>query len=438
MAVDVWSQCRAQLKKELSSADFETWIGPLHARLEESGITLVAQNPHVRKRVHDQFLPRIQSLIDELGDPRNPLLVEVDTGYSERPTGVPQRASRIPQATQNRLNKSLTFESFIEGSSNGWAKTAAQRVALEEEQDYNPLLLYGGVGLGKTHLMHSVGNAIHAQDPRREVLYMLSHQFVNDLVKALHTGAIGQFSERLRRVDVLLMDDIQFFAGKSRSQEEFFHLFNQLSESGCRMIFACDRFPREIDRLDERLNSRLLHGLSAEVKPPDLETRAAILMYKSAQRGVTLTTGVALHIAKHVTGNVRELEGILHGLLLSTEYHGYDMTISHVDEILRNIHYARPRQVTIDKILSIVTEFYNVNISDVRGRGRPTRIARARHMAMALARKLTDLSYQSIGEAIGNRDHTTVLHAVKAIERLREKNTEVEADWKHLEAKLSP
>jgi chromosomal replication initiator protein len=338
---------------------------------------------------------------------------------------------------QHQLNADFTFSTFVEGKSNEMAKAAATQVAQNAGQSYNPLLLYGDVGLGKTHLMQAVGNEIRAANPDAKVVYLHSQRFVQDMVKALRQGTMADFMSYYRSVDTLLIDDIQFFAKKLRSQEEFFHVFNGLLEKGSQMVLTSDQYPREIDGLEERLKSRFVWGLTVEMEAPDIETRVAILMKKAEAEQVELDPAVAFFIGERIRSNVRELEGALRRVIANARFTGSRITIEQVKRALRDLLAIQDRQVSIDNIQRTVAEYYNIKISDILSKRRNRTIARPRQVAMALAKELTNHSLPEIGEAFGGRDHTTVLHACRKIAELKESSTDVAEDYKNLSRLLA-
>ncbi len=333
---------------------------------------------------------------------------------------------------QSFLNTNFTFQSFVEGKSNQLAHAAARQVAENAGGSYNPLFIYGGVGLGKTHLMHAVGNYLQSKDPNAKVLYVHSERFVQDMVKALQLNAINEFKRFYRGLDALLIDDIQFFAGKERSQEEFFHTFNALLEGGQQMILTCDRYPKEINGLEERLKSRFGWGLTVAVEPPELETRVAILMKKAEQSNVHLPDDAAFFIAQKIRSNVRELEGALKRVIANSHFTGSDITLPFIKESLKDLLALQDKQVSIDNIQRIVAEYYKLKLSDLLSKRRTRSIARPRQVAMALSKELTNHSLPEIGAAFGGRDHTTVLHACRKIKELQETTADVREDYKNL------
>jgi chromosomal replication initiator protein len=443
-----WHKCLDRLQDELSSQQFNTWIRPLQARADDQRVRILAPNRYVKDQVESAYFDRIAELLTQLGEPGETLEVSLDIGAlvdtdSEldaqktpvRADGSGGAADRYAGAHQ--LNDDFTFSTFVEGKSNEMAKAAASQVALNAGKSYNPLLLYGGVGLGKTHLMQAVGNQVKAENPDAKVVYLHSQRFVQDMVRALQQGTMQDFMQYYRSVDMLLIDDIQFFAKKLRSQEEFFHVFNGLLERGHQMVLTCDRYPREIDGLEERLKSRFVWGLTVEVEPPELETRVAILMKKAEAEQIHLDSDVAFFIGERIRSNVRELEGALRRVIANARFTGSKITIEQVKRALRDLLAIQDRQVGIDNIQRTVAEYYNIKISDILSKRRNRTIARPRQVAMALAKELTNHSLPEIGEAFGGRDHTTVLHACRKIAELRETNTDVAEDYKNLNRVLA-
>ena len=347
----------------------------------------------------------------------------------------PRTAIKSTQRHKNEahnLNREVTFDTFVEGKSNELARAAATQVADNAGRTYNPLLLYGGVGLGKTHLMQAVGNQLLQRNPNAKVLYLHSQRFVQDMVKALQTGTMQDFMKFYRSVDALLIDDIQFFAKKMRSQEEFFHVFNALLERGHQMVLTSDKYPREIDGLEERLKSRFVYGLTVEVEAPDLETRVAILMKKAEAEQIFLDQGVAFFMAERIRSNVRELEGALRRVIANARFTGSRISVDQVKRALRDLFAIQDRQISIDNIQRTVAEYFNIKMADMLSKRRNRSIARPRQIAMALAKELTNHSLPEVGDAFGGRDHTTVLHACRKIEELRGTTADVAEDYKNL------
>lgn len=435
----VWRKCLGYLQDELSAQQFNTWIRPLHPVASEESLRLLAPNVYVRDRVSEEFLSRIRALVDRVAT--QPLSVVLEVGSmaaeglplsAEEARVAPGMASRSAAPSAYDLNPDFTFESFVVGRSNEMAKAAAQQVAENAGQSYNPLLLYGGVGLGKTHLMQAVGNQIQKNSPGKTVVYLHSQRFVQDMVTALQQGTMQDFMNYYRSVDALLIDDIQFFAKKLRSQEEFFHVFNALLERGHQMVLTCDRYPREIEGLEERLKSRFVWGLTMAVEPPELEHRVAILLKKAEQEGVELPPDVAFFIAERIRSNVRELEGALKRVMANAHFTGKPVTIDQVRLALRDLIAIQERQVGIDNIQRTVADYFKIKLSDLHSKRRNRAVARPRQVAMALAKELTSHSLPEIGDAFGGRDHTTVLHACRKVGELRESSGDLAEDYKNL------
>ncbi len=452
-----WDQCLGRLEEELPSQQFNTWIKPLKLDpLPSSSIVLLAPNRFIRDWVLDKFLSRITETYQQLSSTR----CEIKVVASESTTSAPKQAILQPQVLTGRslpattaievpatrppvnvegglnhktyLNSTFTFNSFVEGKSNQLALAASRQIADNPGGSYNPLFIYGAVGLGKTHLMHAVGNELRRQKPNAKIVYLHSERFVADMVKALQLNAINDFKRFYRSVDALLIDDMQFFAGKERSQEEFFHTFNALLEGGKQMILTCDRYPKEIDGLEERLKSRFGWGLTVSVEPPELETRVAILMKKATQAKVALPTEAAFFIAQRVRSNVRELEGALKRVIASAHFTGRPINVDLIRESLKDLLAIQDRLVTIDNIQRVVSEYYKLKMSELLSKRRSRSIARPRQVAMALAKTLTNHSLPEIGEAFGGRDHTTVMHACKKVKELQEESRDMQDDMKHL------
>jgi len=453
----LWDKCLGRLEEELPSQQFNTWIKPLKLDpLPSSSIVLLAPNRFIRDWVLDKFLSRITEIYQQLSSTR----CEIKVVASESTTSAPKQAILQPQVLTGRslpattaievpatrppvnvegglnhktyLNSTFTFNSFVEGKSNQLALAASRQIADNPGGSYNPLFIYGAVGLGKTHLMHAVGNELRRQKPNAKIVYLHSERFVADMVKALQLNAINDFKRFYRSVDALLIDDMQFFAGKERSQEEFFHTFNALLEGGKQMILTCDRYPKEIDGLEERLKSRFGWGLTVSVEPPELETRVAILMKKATQAKVALPTEAAFFIAQRVRSNVRELEGALKRVIASAHFTGRQINVDLIRESLKDLLAIQDRLVTIDNIQRVVSEYYKLKMSELLSKRRSRSIARPRQVAMALAKTLTNHSLPEIGEAFGGRDHTTVMHACKKVKELQEESRDMQDDMKHL------
>ena len=433
MGATIWQKCLDRLEDELTSQQFNTWIRPLQAVDDAGGVRLLAPNRYIRDQVQDNFLNRIRELIAQGGFGR----VDLEIGS----TGKVNQREPAPNtfATRERfyplldLNKDFTFDTFVEGRSNQLARAAAFQVSENVGgASYNPLLLYGGVGLGKTHLMHAVGNSIADRHPQLKVAYMYSQRFMEDMVRAIEQGTMSDFTKYYRSVDVLLMDDIQFLAKGMKTQEEFFHVFNRLQEDGSQIVLTCDRYPKEIEGLEERLESRFVWGMTAPVEPPELETRVAILMKKAEIEQVPLPSEVAFFIAERIRSNVRELEGALKRVIANAKFTGREISMEQVRESLRDLIAIQDRQIGIENIQKTVADYYKIRLSDLHSKKRTRSIARPRQLAMALAKELTNHSLPEIGDAFGGRDHTTVLHACRKIEELRESSRDIREDYNNL------
>ena len=422
------------MERELPPDAFNTWIRPLRAQDRESTLCLVAPNRYVRNEILTRYLPRIQELVEHYSDPTTPVSIELSEGSRTRPA----RAPRVGGAGSNEaLNPNFTFETFVEGKSNEMARAAALHVANNTGRSYNPLLLYGGTGLGKTHLMQAVGNEARRQSDAAKVVYVHSQQFVNEMVKALKDGTIQDFTQHYRTLNVLLIDDVQFFAHKVRSQDEFFHIFNALSEPGRQMVLTCDRYPRDIEGLEERLKSRFVWGLTVEVERPELETRVAILMKKAEAEGFALDDEVAFFIAERIRSNVRELEGALRRVHANAMFTGARITTELVRRVLHDLFAIHGRQINMDQIQRVVAEHYRVTVSDMLSKRRSRTVVLPRHVAIFLAKEMTNYSLPEIGKAFGNRDHTTVLHAYRKIRDARESNLDLAEDCRNLQRLLT-
>ncbi|MFY0991641.1 chromosomal replication initiator protein DnaA [Halomonas sp. C05BenzN] len=482
MSLALWQQCLDYLQDELNSQQFNTWIRPLQAEEGESNeLCLLAPNRFVRDWVSDKYAKRISELMRELSPAKPPKVVlsvgsrRSATAPRPRELGNPVSASTRPpvapavqtpprgdvgdereiealreEGTAARrpgerqvqvegslkhnsgLNPNFTFETFVEGKSNQLARAASRQVSENPGGAYNPLFLYGGVGLGKTHLMHAVGNALAGRRENARVVYLHSERFVADMVKALQLNAINDFKRFYRSVDALLIDDIQFFAGKERSQEEFFHTFNALLEGGQQMILTSDRYPKEISGVEERLKSRFGWGLTVAIEPPELETRVAILMKKADQAKVDLPHDAAFFIAQKIRSNVRELEGALKKVIADSHFMGKPITQDFIRESLKDLLALQDKQVGVDNIQRTVAEYYKIKLSDLLSKRRSRSVARPRQVAMALAKELTNHSLPEIGDAFGGRDHTTVLHACRKVQALQEESADIREDYKNL------
>ncbi|WP_108648885.1 chromosomal replication initiator protein DnaA [Dongshaea marina] len=475
MASSLWQQCLARLQDELPSAEFSMWIRPLFVESDGSSLTLFAPNRFVLDWVRDKYLIQINQLLSEFcGADAPSLRMEVGNRSVQQPAAMQPAAAAAPQAPsqpqlqlqpsqpqpatrpvnqsapwegkmqpkpepvhQSNVNLTYTFDNFVEGKSNQLARAAASQVADNPGGAYNPLFLYGGTGLGKTHLLHAVGNGIKQRKKNAKVIYMHSERFVQDMVKALQNNAIEEFKRYYRSVDALLIDDIQFFANKERSQEEFFHTFNALLEGNQQIILTSDRYPKEIDGVEDRLKSRFGWGLTVAIEPPELETRVAILMRKADESEINLPDEVAFFIAKRLRSNVRELEGALNRVIANANFTGRAINIDFVREALRDLLALQEKLVTIDNIQKTVAEYYKIKVADLLSKRRSRSVARPRQLAMALSKELTNRSLPEIGDAFGGRDHTTVLHACRKIGQLREESHDIKEDYSNLIRTLS-
>ncbi len=472
MSLTLWQQCLTRLQDQLPATEFSMWIRPLQAEISANTLTLYAPNRFVLDWVRDKYLNSINTLLNEFCGADAPRLrFEVGTravavaaataALTETAKSVslpddmtttippvrPASAERTPQwgsvpapaeaVYRSNVNRRHNFDNFVEGKSNQLARAAARQVADNPGGAYNPLFLYGGTGLGKTHLLHAVGNGIMERKPNAKVAYMHSERFVQDMVKALQNNAIEEFKRYYRSVDALLIDDIQFFANKERSQEEFFHTFNALLEGNQQIILTSDRYPKEINGVEDRLKSRFGWGLTVAIEPPELETRVAILMKKADEHAIRLPAEVAFFIAKRLRSNVRELEGALNRVIANANFTGRAITIDFVREALRDLLALQEKLVTIDNIQKTVAEYYKIKVADLLSKRRSRSVARPRQMAMAMAKELTNHSLPEIGDAFGGRDHTTVLHACRKIEQLREESHDIKEDFSNLIRTLS-
>jgi chromosomal replication initiator protein len=442
----LWNRCLRVLEGELPEQQFNTWVRPLQAVERDGEIKLLAPNRYVIEWLGQNLLPRIKELILAFAEGLAPE-VALDVGSRaqavtqvarvvEPPQSAAGSAARsrklAPTVLGSRINAEFTFDSFVEGKSNQLAKAAAIQVAGNPGKAYNPLFIYGGVGLGKTHLMHAVANKLKEHNSESRLAYVHSERFVGDMVKALQHNTINDFKTAYRSLDALMIDDIQFFAGKERSQEEFFHTFNALLESQQQVILTCDRYPKEVDGLEERLKSRFGWGLTVAIEPPELETCVAILMSKAAMTQVDLPEEVAFFIAKRIRSNVRELEGALRRVVATSNFTGRPITLEFAKEALRDLLALQEKLVTIENIQKTVAEYYKIRIADLLSKRRSRSIARPRQVAMALAKELTNHSLPEIGDAFGGRDHTTVLHACRRIKELRETERRIGEDYLNL------
>lgn len=464
--MSVWNRCLSHLSNELSVQEMTTWVLCLQANETEQGIKLLAPNEYVREKVASSYATRIREIATKLSESEE-FNVRVDVGHSasarpktndvadddstDQSTVTDKHASsstenslsanKSQQTTSRKefetaLNTDFNFDTYIEGKSNQFGRAAALQIGENPGGSYNPLFIYGGVGLGKTHLMQAVGNLMVDRGARK-VQYLHSEKFVREMVQSLRNGTQDQFKKHYRSLDALLVDDIQFFANKTQTQEEFFHTFNALLENGQQIIMTCDRYPQEIDGVEERLKSRFGWGLTVAIEPPELETRVAILNAKAEQYGYELSDEVSFFIASRIASNVRELEGALRRVAANSQFTGKPITIEFVKDALKDLLAVRDRLVTVQNIQKTVCDYYQVRNSDLMSKKRNRSIARPRQVAMFLSKKLTRHSLPEIGEAFGGRDHTTVLHAFRKITELSQSDSRIEEDIKHLTRTLS-
>jgi chromosomal replication initiator protein len=425
----------------LPQNQFNTWIRPLHAIQNGESLQLLAPNQFVLDQVKNNFLESIQESLQNLSEAEPPNLKlqvgSVNQVKQQTPTKTESETGKQSISHKSNINPDFTFASFVEGKSNQLARAASVQVAENPGKAYNPLFIYGGVGLGKTHLMHAVGNMMMVNNPQARVVYLHSERFVADMVKALQHNSINEFKRYYRSVDALLIDDIQFFAKKERSQEEFFHTFNSLLEGHQQVILTCDRYPKEVNGLEERLKSRFGWGLTVSVEPPELETRVAILLGKAKQMHADLPDEVAFFIAKRLRSNIRELEGALKRVIANAHFTNQAITLEFAKEALRDLLSLQDRLVSIENIQKTVAEYYKIRVHDLLSARRTRSITRPRQIAMSLAKELTNHSLPEIGDAFGGRDHTTVLHACRKVKELRETEIRIREDYLSLLRMLS-
>jgi chromosomal replication initiator protein len=434
---EIWQQCITQLETELSEQQFNTWISPLQVEISHNQLRLLAPNRFVMDWVKRNYLEQIKLTIERLDDSKS-IEVSISIGSNGRSTNTESKAKpAVKNAYTSGLNQTQTFTNYVEGKSNQLARAASIQVSNHPGAEYNPLYIYGGSGLGKTHLMQAAGNQIRQIHPDKNVVYVNCERFVSDMVKALQHSKINEFKNFYRNVDALLVDDIQFLADKNRSQEEFFHTFNSLYDANAQMIITCDRYPKEIDGLDDRIRSRLGWGLAVDIKSPDLETRVAILHTKAEQVNVLLAEEVAFFIANKFRSNIRDLEGALNRVIAHAKFMGEDITQEVARKALRDLLAVQERNVSIDNIQKTVAEYFKINVSDLLSSRRTRSITRPRQMSMALAKQLTRHSLPEIGSAFGGRDHTTVLHACRKVEELKQEDLRFSEDYENLFQTLS-
>lgn len=458
----IWVECLKALEDKLSEQQLNTWIRPLQAIEVDNGLNLLAPNQFVLNWVKGNFYSQIQTIVKKISlsdDFSVSLMVGSQKKAGEKrefnkklPDSLTEKLERVTRTRVNdntdssdhhieafvsNLNPNYTFDQFVEGKSNQLACAAAKQVAETPGDAYNPFFIYGGVGLGKTHLMHAIGNEIIKKNPNAKVAYLHSERFVSHMIKALQHKMIDEFKQYYRSLDALLIDDIQFFARKNSSQEEFFHTFNTLLEGNRQIILTCDRYPKEIDGLEDRLKSRFGWGLTQAIEPPELETRVAILHKKAEENGIVIPDDTAFFIAKRIRSNIRELEGALRRVMATSRFTGSPINIEFAKEALKDLIAQHDKQVTIENIQKTVAEYFKIRISDLLSNRRSRSITRPRQMAMALSKELTNHSLPEIGAAFGGRDHTTVIHACKKVIELRESDLRIDEDYKNLYRILS-
>lgn len=432
---EFWQSCLNHLAEDLPPQQFNTWIKPLKPGLDEDAFRLLAPNRFVLDWVKDKFLARIEALaLAYFGEP-----IEINLGLSEPTISMPRTVppavaaamapSTSPPESPKRLNPSFTFDSFVTGKANQLARAAAIQVAENPGTAYNPLFIYGGVGLGKTHLIQAIGNVVHTYNPAARISYIHAENYVSDVVRAYRHKTFDDFKRHYHSLDLLLIDDIQFFSGKGRTQEEFFYAFNALIEARKQVIITCDTYPKEIAGMEDRLKSRFGWGLTVAIEPPELEMRVAILLKKALAEGVVLEENIAFFIAKQVRSNVRELEGALKRVFAYARFSARGISLDLVKESLKDLLAVQSRQVSIENIQKTVADFYKIKVVEMYSKKRTRSLVRPRQMAMSLAKELTSLSLPDIGEAFGGRDHTTVLHACRKIVELKEKDAAMSREY---------
>ena len=432
-----WLSCLTYFEKELTAQQFNTWIKPLKFVPKEDSLLLVAPNRFVMQWIKERFLTRIQKMAEQYFAKPISLILALPEKSSAKPAPADKPKVAIAVAkpaskSLSRLNPSFSFDTFVTGKANELARAAAIQVAEHPGTAYNPLFVYGGVGLGKTHLIQAIGNLVHEQNPQAKVRYTHAERYVSDVVRAYQHKAFDDFKRYYHSLDLLLIDDIQFFSNKNRTQEEFFYAFNALIEAHKQVVITCDTYPKEISGMEDRLISRFGWGLTVAIEPPELEMRVAILLKKAAIDGITLDENVAFFIAKHIQSNVRELEGALKRVLAFSRFTGLPLSVDLAKEALRDLLAVQLRQVSIENIQKTVADYYKIKVSEMYSKKRSRALARPRQVAMALSKELTELSLPNIGEAFGGRDHTTVLHACRKIAELKARDSELTRDYSAL------
>jgi len=428
-----WNHCLLHFEKSLPAQQYKTWIQPLHARLDQQTVVVSAPNRFVLEWVKDKFVSEIERLSSEYLRKPTPVVLTLSenvAGETSRPAPEAEIPAPKPKIReQSRLNPSFTFDSFVTGKANQLARAAALQVAEHPGVAYNPLFVYGGVGLGKTHLIQAIGNRLHELNPSAKVRYIHAEQYVSDVVRAYQHKAFDGFKKYYHSLDLLLIDDIQFFSGKNRTQEEFFYAFNALIEAHKQVIITCDTYPKEIAGIEDRLISRFGWGLTVAIEPPELEMRVAILLKKAEAERISLPEDIAFFVATHIQSNVRELEGGLKRVLAYAKFANAKLSVDLAREALKDLLAVQVRQVSVENIQRIVADYYKIKVSEMYSKKRSRTVARPRQVAMTLAKELTHLSLPDIGDAFGGRDHTTVLHACRKIADLRARNAEITRDF---------
>ena len=435
----LWPSLAAELKKELPAQQFDTWIKPLRAERHGEELVLLAPNHHVLRWVRSNLLSKIESRVERVAGSRLSVNLMLDEKPVETEMVVPEPVPVSPPAErsggreEHRLNPGFTFSNFVNGKANQIARAAAIQVAEKPGTAYNPLFIYGGTGLGKTHLLQAIGIEVLKRNPKAKVRYSHAEQFVADVVRAYQHKSFDSLKRYYRSLDLFLIDDVQFFVGKSRSQEEFFYTFNSLFEAHKQVAITSDCFPKEMTGIEERLISRFGWGLTVAVEPPELEMRVAILLKKAEIDGVRLDESVAFFIAKHIRSNVRELEGALKRVLAYARFNNTAVNVATAREALKDLLAVLNRQVSIENIQKTVADYFKIKVSEMYSKKRFRSVARPRQVAMALSKELTQQSLPEIGEAFGGRDHTTVLHACRKTQELRETDQEFARDYAQLQ-----
>ncbi|MBL4670673.1 MAG: chromosomal replication initiator protein DnaA [Arenicella sp.] len=438
--VVLWDKCLSKLEDEVEERDFHTWVRPLHANNSDSELILYAPSRFIKDWLVDNLMDKLDATAQHFAGEGVKVTISLEAPAIQAPqrssrnkaTEYEQEASLPSPFGTNVLNATFTFENHIEGKSNQIARAATKQVSENPGSAYNPLFIYGGVGLGKTHLMHAAGNLILENNENAHVAYVHSERFVSDMVKSIETNSMNKFKNYYRSLDALLIDDIQFFADKDKSQEEFFHTFNTLLETGSQIILTSDKFPKEINNLQERLTSRFESGLTVRIDPPELETRVAILKNKARKNKVDLSDEVAFFVAKKIRSNVRELEGALHRLVASARFSNREIDLDLAKDTLQDLTLFQERKISIENIKKTVADYFNIRVADLKSKRRNRQIARPRQIAMALAKELTSMSLPDIGDAFGGRDHTTVIHACKKVDELTRTDSKIKEDYASL------